>query len=212
MKQKRALRLAGLFLAVVIAIVGCALVWNNLLRDYLTPKRFVAVEPGKLYRSGQISSGLIRDVLIDHEIALVVDLNGLEPKWREHQDAEQEAVASLGVDYMRFPLIGDGTGRLKHFAQAIAAIHAAEKSGQPTLVHCAAGARRTGAVIALYQVLVQGIPTEQAIYELGRYGSPLKDSAMLSFVNRQMRPLAVRLQKDGIIEQVPDPIPQFRLP
>ena len=96
MKQMRTLRLAGMFLAVVIAIVGCALVWNNLLRDYLTPKRFVAVEPGKLYRSGQISSGLIRDVLIDHEIALVVDLNGLEPKWREHQDAEQEAVASLG--------------------------------------------------------------------------------------------------------------------
>ncbi|MFP8873606.1 MAG: tyrosine-protein phosphatase [Myxococcota bacterium] len=212
MTQHRRIRFPGLLaLGVATALAG-ALLWNITLRDQLVPKRLVAVEPGALYRSGQISAELVHGVLAQHDIQLVVDLNEIEERWREEQRAEEAAAAALGIRHIRLPLRGDGTGDLDRFAQALAEIHAAQERDQPTLVHCAAGARRTGAVIALYQVLVQGIPTSEAITELGRYGNTLEDSALLAFVNEQMGPLAERLRDRGIIQRIPEPLPRFAIP
>ena len=212
MTRRRSIRFAGfLALAVATALAG-VLLWNATLRDRLIPKRLVAVEPGALYRSGQISTDLIRGVLVQHDIQVVVDLNEIEERWREEQRAEEAAAAALGIRHIRLPLHGDGTGDVERFAVALAEIHAAQERDQPTLVHCAAGARRTGAVIALYQVLVQGVPTSAAIAELGRYGNALEDSVLLAFVNEQMGPLAERLQDRGIIQQIPEPLPRFTIP
>ena len=212
MTRQRSIRFAGfLALAVATALAG-VLLWNNTLRDRLIPKRLVAVEPGALYRSGQISAGLIHEVLVQYDIQVVVDLNGIEERWREEQQAESAAAAALGIRYVRLPLHGDGTGAVERFAKALAEIHAAQELDQPTLVHCAAGARRTGAVVALYQVLVQGVPTSVAIAELGRYGNTLEDSVLPAFLNEQMGPLAERLQDRGIIQQIPEPLPRFAIP
>lgn len=41
---------------------------------------------------------------------------------------------------------------------------------QPVLVHCTAGSDRTGVVVAIYRVLEQGWPVEQAAAELPRFG------------------------------------------
>lgn len=210
MKHSR-LRFAGLFAAAIALMVASGLWWNNGLKDRWIPKRFVAVEPGGLYRSGQISATLIENLLAEHEIGVVIDLNEIEPRWHKEQQAEVAAAAKLGIRHVRSPLHGSGTGDLDHFADALAEIHAARGRDLPVLVHCAAGARRTGAVVALYQVLVQGVPPSKAILELGRYGEPLEGSALFEFVNAQMGPLAQRLQQRGILTEVPDPLPRFVL-
>ena len=41
---------------------------------------------------------------------------------------------------------------------------------QPLLVHCAAGSDRTGTMVAVYRVMEQGWPVEQAAQELPRFG------------------------------------------
>ena len=48
----------------------------------------------------------------------------------------------------------------------------ADKSGAPYLVHCQHGADRTGMTIAMYRMVVQGWPREEAIREMldGGYG------------------------------------------
>ncbi|MEI6501639.1 MAG: protein-tyrosine phosphatase family protein, partial [Armatimonadota bacterium] len=38
------------------------------------------------------------------------------------------------------------------------------------LVHCAAGSDRTGTMVAVYRVMEQGWPVEQAAQELPRFG------------------------------------------
>ncbi len=53
--------------------------------------------------------------------------------------------------------------------KALRLIIAAEKRG-PVLVHCQRGADRTGAVMAMYRVVVQGWPKDKAIAEMEQGG------------------------------------------
>ncbi|GAG13072.1 unnamed protein product, partial [marine sediment metagenome] len=91
------------------------------------------------------------------------------------------------------------------------ALARAEREDTPALVHCAAGSRRTGGVVAAYQVLVQGLPTASAYAELDRFGSrPVPQSPLLGYLNENMAELASLLVERGVIEQVPSPLPSFQ--
>ena len=49
-----------------MALLGAAFMyWHNVIEYQVFPKRFSAVEEGSLYRSGQISAGLLRDVFTE---------------------------------------------------------------------------------------------------------------------------------------------------
>ena len=85
------------------------LVFDQVVKDRIFPKRFAEVESG-LYRSGQIHANLIEGTLRDHEISKVIDLRHWEEK--PNMIAERDAIAKLGIDSERFPLNGNGTGIL----------------------------------------------------------------------------------------------------
>ena len=180
--------------------------------EELRPKRLVAVEPGGLYRSGQISPRLIRGVLEDLGIRRVVWMLHYDEAKPSHR-AEKAAIEALGIERMHFPLRGDGTGKLSRYADAIAAVHEARQAGEPVLVHCAAGSRRSAAVVAMYELLVEGRPVDAAYRELDRFGArPVADSPLLPYLNENMRELAEELVERGVIERVPDPLPLLRPP
>src|SRR5262249_45716480 len=46
----------------------------------------------------------------------------------------------------------------------------ADPQNRPLLIHCQQGADRTGAMVALYRVVVQGWPAEKAVEEMTRGG------------------------------------------
>lgn len=199
-----------------LAMLGMSLIgavfmyWHNVMRDEMFPKRFAEVEEGRIYRSGQISEGLLREVFVDNDIQLIVDLAGYEPRHRRHQDAEDRISQELEIEHLRLPLQGSGTGDPRVFALAIAAIDRAYKQYKPVLVHCTAGSRRSAAVVASYQVLVRGIPPEEAFYELERYGSSsLADSPMVPFLNENLGEIAALLVEMKVIPTAPDPMPSF---
>jgi hypothetical protein len=88
----------------------------------------------------------------------------------------------------------------------------ARREGRAVLVHCAAGVRRSAAAVALYELLVDGEPAEAAWRELDRFGSPAEESALLPYLNANMRRIAEELVALGVIDRVPHPLPVLKPP
>lgn len=190
----------------VLVLVGVA--WMELAHDRFFPKRFGIVEAGQIYRSAQLHPALVDDVLIDNGIRTVVDLQYWEDK--PFLLAEKRAIQQLGITQHRFPLNGNGTGDIENYALAIREIHDAVARGEPVLVHCAAGAQRTGGVLAAYRTLVQGKPAALAVDEMELYDwDPVKDRVLLEYLDQNLPTLALRLVELGVIPAVPEQLPQF---
>lgn len=199
----------GLVFCAAMAATGVSL-WAFVLRDRLVPKRFGVVVPGEVYRSGQISRYLIQGVIEQNRIGTIVDLNGPEPSIAADQQAEAEISEAKHVRHERFPLKGDGTGKIERYADAIAALTTSQHSRIPVLVHCASGTQRTGACVVFYRLLVRKERPEDAYQELLRYGwDPVKNSVLLDYVNAHMQELAELLVQRHVLERVPDPIPSL---
>jgi protein tyrosine/serine phosphatase len=177
------------------------------LRDSFVPKRFGVVAAGKIYRSGQLHRALVRETLTHNHIQVVIDLTHDDPH-NINQQAEQTAIRELGLQGLRFPMNGNGTGEIEQVAKAVAALAAAEHDGKPALVHCAAGAQRTGCVVATYRLLVKQDSPTDVLTEMEQYGwRPDHDQVMLNFLNDHLPDFAARLVQLGTLSEMPPSIP-----
>lgn len=205
-------RFKSLFIKTVVILVligGMIWLWEDVLKDRVIPKRWGAIQQGLLYRSGRLSATLVKSTLEKHKIAVIIDLSG-EKAGDKDQEAEKAAAAELGIELLRFPLRGNGTGDIEHYAQAIAAMVRYSKEQKPVLVHCASGTQRTGGVTASYRMLVENKPALFAYEELKRYDwDPDKNQELLLYINQHMAELARRLQEMGVIKAIPNPLPQL---
>lgn len=206
-KKKRPVKL---IIAVGLIAFGIWL-YEEVIEEYVIPDLFPlkwgCVEEGSLYRSGQLSAALVEKTLKKHDIAVVIALNG-DHAGHKDQEAEMRAVASLGLEFFRFPLKGDGTGDIAMYAEAIKTIVRAQAEEKPTLVHCAAGVLRSGGVLACYKLLVKGEPPDQILRHLKDYGwRPEKDNKLLPFINTHMDRLTELLLAEGVISSIPNPLP-----
>jgi hypothetical protein len=199
----------------VFAVVSAATIglviwgWFGFVRYHAIPKNFGVVVDGHIYRSGQISPSLIRNLLKKYQIRIIIDL-----KSRDSNDpdkaAEIKAADELKVKILRFYMNPNGTGDINDYIDAVIAIAEAEKNDLPILVHCVAGSARTGGVIAIYRLLVQKIPPEIVEDELEKYGCHIDEKpVMRAFLNDNITELAVRLRKAGVMDKIPSPLPQI---
>lgn len=193
-------------LALALVAIAAVVVWDSVKYRFIA-KRWGVVVPGRVYRSGQLSRWMLEPMLARHNVGTIVDLQGIDPT-SEDQEFEIKAAERLGVELLRFPLAGNGTGDIERYADAVQAIAERERAGQPVLVHCAAGSQRTGGVVAAYRLLVRGDSPEEAYAELERFNWDA-DTPLVPFLNAQMRELAQRLVERGVIERVPEPLPQI---
>lgn len=197
--------------ATVVAIVLAAFFQDEVtaFRDRFIPKRWGAVEEGRIFRSGQLSRHLIRQMLVQNRIQRVVDLTFDNPSDANHS-AELTAIADLGIERRLCPLDSDGTGDVHIYAQAVAAVAEAARLGKPVLVHCAAGSQRTGGVVAFYRLLVQGKSPEFVLAEMKKYKyDPKASPKLLEYVNAHIGEIAEELVRDGTIARVPRPLPRL---
>ncbi|MFC1762022.1 dual specificity protein phosphatase family protein [Planctomycetota bacterium] len=194
---------------IIVAIIGLGIwIWDA-TKYRMFPKRFGVVEQGMIYRSGQLHPALVERTLRKHNIKTVISLTGDVPD-DPYIAAENAAVEKLDLEFYRFPLHGDGTGDVEQYIEAIAAMVAAKQNGRPVLVHCAAGAQRTGGTIAFYRLLVEKQDPETVYREMCHYDWKDKaDAPLLPYVNKHIRTVAEGLLDRGIIGTIPDPLPQL---
>jgi protein tyrosine phosphatase (PTP) superfamily phosphohydrolase (DUF442 family) len=130
--------------------------WAQPVPEPLVPN-FYRVEDG-LFRSAQPGAkGLAR--LCDLGVATVLNLRS------DHDDAEM--LVPPGLRLLRVPMRAWSL-RDDRLLEALRIV--VDSRNRPLLVHCQAGADRTGAVIALYRIVVQGWEKAEAIREMKEGG------------------------------------------
>ncbi|MFT4711608.1 MAG: protein tyrosine/serine phosphatase [Candidatus Azotimanducaceae bacterium] len=200
-------RIVGWTLLVTILI---GYTWKEHIEDRIIPKRWGVVEQASVYRSGQLHPSLIQRVLVEHNIGVIIDLNGKRAGKVEHE-TEDSVAKNLGIDKNRYPLNGNGTGDVEQYIQAIAAIDAAVSSQTPVLVHCSAGTQRTGGVIAMYRVLVQKRSVDFALAEMESYNwDPIKDQVLSDYLDNNIETIAQKLVSLAVIDKLPSSYPSFQ--
>lgn len=179
--------------AVILTVGGgltAAWIVNGVIPN-VRPKNFDVVEPGKVYRSGVLTSAAMKKVVEENEIKLVIDL-GAHHAGSKSEEREAQAVKVLGVDRVQLRLFGDGTGDPNEYVEALRLMKATEGAA---LVHCAAGAQRTGVAVVLYRMIEDGWTMETALAEAERYGhDPQDNTALRPYLERWAEPIMVSLR------------------
>ncbi len=191
----------------ILLISTAAVAWDALEEQFIV-KRWGMVEPG-LYRSSEMSDAMCEYTLQKHNIQTIISL-GADTPGDPDKLPEQQASAKLNIDRTAIAMKGDGTGTVGSYVQAVSLLAKAQRAGKITMIHCGSGVNRTGGVLACYKMLVQGESADTALDHMKDYDfSSNRNEQLLPFLNRIMPDLAMQLQAQGIIDQVPHPIPQL---
>jgi protein tyrosine phosphatase (PTP) superfamily phosphohydrolase (DUF442 family) len=124
------------------------------------------VIPGEAYRSRQLSAADLEDAIALYGIKSIVNLRGSRESagW---YDREVAVAREHGVEHYSFPMTAYKTPKPEQLIDIIETIREAPK---PVLIHCLAGADRTGLVSALV-LLDNGESLDDAWKHLSiRYG------------------------------------------
>lgn len=199
--RRRRLLTAGVGSALV---VGAVAAWPTVQG----PAKWGEVEPGLVYRSGQVDGGDVRGRLQRLGVGRVLSLiseDGKDPD----VNAEVAACQELGIERLNVRMAGTGIAPAEAYVEAVAAIAEARKQGKAVLVHCSSGSQRTGAVVALYELLVLGRSGRQVREGMLGFGhDPDENMPLIPHVNASVEAVAEGLMKRGIIAAVPRPVPQ----
>lgn len=171
---------APLVIALCVAFVATgAIVWRKVIRDHVIPKNFGVVEDGRLYRAGVLTPSTLRKVVDEHGVRTVIDL-GANHRGTPADEALARQAEKLGIRRVTLWLEGDGTGNPNCYVETLRVM--TDPAAQPVLVHCSAGAQRTGAAVMLYRTVVQGWSVDRAYEEAQGYRhDPVDDWKMLAF-------------------------------
>jgi protein tyrosine/serine phosphatase len=148
--------------------------------QYIHAKRFREVEPGKLYRSGQMTADGFRETIERFHIKTVVNLQHEQPdpflpdRWLGNgKIRESELCQKLGVRYVLLtPDIlppGNTVDKEPPVVKDWLAI-LDDEANYPILLHCKAGLHRTGRLTAIYRMEYHGWSQGEALRELRANG------------------------------------------
>ena len=128
---------------------------------------FHTVTPGTLYRSGLLSPFLLRSYLRRYGIKSIVCLQGEHPGARWYQ-RELDIAETWGVKHYAVGLSARKYLSPADFDELVTLLALCPK---PVLVHCKAGADRTGLLCAAWRLVFEGALPEEACRELAaQYG------------------------------------------
>jgi len=137
-----------LSLAVVATYLGCLQIDGN----------FHVVAQGELYRSAQPTPADIRKASETYGVKTVLNLRGPSPKAQWYRQEVSEA-AELGLTHIDFRMSASRELSQTEIASLVTILRSAPK---PILVHCQAGADRSGLVAAIYLNRINGVEIEDA--------------------------------------------------
>jgi protein tyrosine/serine phosphatase len=167
-------------LGIGVAVVALAPPVALYRAQYVHAKRFREVEPGRFYRSGQMTAAGFRETIERYHIKTVVNLQHEEPDplladhWLGRgKVAESELCKQLGVRYVLLTpdLLPPGnTLNMEPPAVAEWLKVLDDPASYPVLLHCKAGLHRTGRLTAIYRMEYHGWSAGEALRELRANG------------------------------------------
>jgi protein tyrosine phosphatase (PTP) superfamily phosphohydrolase (DUF442 family) len=128
----------------VLLLTSCATL-KHILYTY-DPLNFHTVKDEVMYRSAQPSGTDLRRVVAGYGIKSVINLRGAQPD-KDWYDDEVEVSRELGLEQVDISM---SAARLPHREDLIRLLDAFNGLPRPILVHCKAGADRTGEAVALF--------------------------------------------------------------
>ncbi len=166
-----------------------------------TPKNFGVVQDGAIYRSGELEPGSLEWLADRKHIKSVIDLGAYDPG-SEHERTMRELAGELGLNRYEFRMHGDAKGDPQDYARVLALL--ADPANQPAVVHCAAGAQRTGMAVLLYRTIVEGVPVGEAYQETLGFGhDPADNERFLTYLIENID--EIRAAYEALRAQTPGP-------
>ncbi len=164
-------------LAVALGAGVALLPFAYKVRSDVRYRNFRVVEPGRLYRSGQMTPAGFRRVAEEFDIKTVISLRDTRDGDGVHEDqAEEDFCRERGLAFHRLPPadwspVNGVIPGAKNIAEFLRILDD-PATERPVLVHCFAGIHRTGAHVAVYRMEYDGWTAEEAIEEMKSMGTP----------------------------------------
>lgn len=161
-------RMLPRWLAACLLVLGPAalLVAVHLVNLQITGN-FHEVVPGALYRSAQLSATDLARHVRDEGIRSVLNLRGADPGAHWY-DGEVDTARDLGIVHLDFRM---SAGHALTPDEAVRLVALMRDAPKPLLIHCRAGADRSGLAASLYLAAIDGAGEERAEAQLSfRFG------------------------------------------
>lgn len=148
------------------------LIWRQWFETY----HLAEVDPGKLYRDGNRGvreyRNMLRKIRPQTVVSLVDDTELADPEKPELADELGLLKSRPDIRLEHIPVSLGGwpdAGAIGRFLDLCA-----RPDAQPVLVHCAQGVRRTGMLVAAYQMSIMGWSKEQAKAGMLTFGHSMR--------------------------------------
>jgi tyrosine-protein phosphatase SIW14 len=164
--------------ALVVVILVAPSVYFRFIYD--THKRLRIVEPGRVYRSGQMTAEGFTDAVQRYGLRTIINVQDEYPDpsialsfWSKQTIKESELCRELGVRYVHLmptllPRHLIPQQRPAAIDQLLSVLD--DEANYPLLIHCHAGLHRTGLLTAIYRMEYQGWSQEQAFLDMKGQG------------------------------------------
>jgi tyrosine-protein phosphatase SIW14 len=164
--------------ALIVVIVIAPIVYFRCVYD--TYKRLRVVEPGRVYRSGQMTAEGFADAIERYGLRTIINVQDDFPDpdieisfWDRHTIKESELCRRLGVRFVQLlptllPRHLIPEQRPPCIDQLLSVLD--DESNYPLLIHCHAGLHRTGLLTAIYRMEYQDWTQDRAFLDMKAQG------------------------------------------
>jgi protein tyrosine/serine phosphatase len=193
-RQSKLIKTAAAFIC-FLGIISGARLW------YLEEQgNFHPITPGEAYRSAQMDPDELEYDIRKFAIRSVINLNGKdvgEPLY----EAENASCREMGVRHYD---LGLSAGKKPSSHEIEKLLKLFRNAPRPVLIHCRAGADRSGLAAALWKVVIDGEPKSVARDQLSiRYGHmPFGPTQVLdAFFENWVTPTTVKIEQTGMTRE-----------
>lgn len=191
----------------ILAVVLGAVTWQKAIKPNVIPKNFGVVVPGQIYRSGELTPSTLQRVVQENGVRTILDL-GTFPAGSPGDRREQRTAEALNVTRYRLDLNGDATGNPNYYVQALRLMN--DPAKRPLLVHCGAGAERTGCAVILYRYVIEGKPIGEVYHEAFEHRhDPARNPKLRQVLDEWGEKIGQAFRSGGQIPGI-DPAPELR--